>query len=258
MKTLPLLISLLCPTGLAADTISIPFDRILDQPDITGTFLVSDITPQGDGRCALSVTARVPSLFDQLDAMGRARENMGGNTHRLYWVGPTNLTSANGNTITMSSRARYELWGEIDVLFDTIKTKILQDTKTVDLLLVVDWDAAANALSLRYDITNIRNFPGEVEGWLRTLGVDFGGQERLTVPQNDTLAELAPEIIAGPAFAAYQRGLDIRVDATLVLPNRDLVWGLSVDSCITLQSLVQNDAQKATDLVLWLITDLSQ
>ena len=170
MKSLLFAFICLVPFGCYAQSSEFSLQSLFSGSGVTGTLSLQNVE-QVEERCALTLIATLPSLFAELDQIGRSKGNMGSSRNRLYWVGPTRLRGVGQpGTILLTSRARYESWTYIDIGIDKIKTRNFRDTKTVDLSLGVNWKNQTDTLSLNYEIQNIRTFPGSIESGLRSLG----------------------------------------------------------------------------------------
>lgn len=247
MRALIVAAILTLPLSVQAQSAFIPLEDLFGDVGLSGTLAVESILPKGD-RCAISVNVVAPALLSEIDRLGRSQGNMGSSRNRLYWVGPTRLRGVRGpNTILLTSRARYESWTYIELVFDTIKNENFQDTKTVDLRLSVDWNSAAKTLKLSYEIQNIRNFPGSLEAALRGLGLQLGGLSTFDLPDTSSTERLEPEITEGPTFEATSdgKGLTIAAVVTANLPRN-----LLVDSCVALRSALAAEPEKLSDFAV--------
>ena len=203
----------------AADGYERPLSDLVPNLPVSGTLAVTGDPKREGDRISASVTISAPDLFRDLDALGRGRGNMGSFEHRLYWVGPTSLSGIeDGRVVRLASRARYENWIRIKVLFDEIKNKNFQDTKGKDLTVEPDWLPGEKLLRLEYRLDNIRNFPGELERILQDLGVRFGGETELRITDDAAFAALDPEIHSWTARAINNNAglafdVDLSVDA---------------------------------------------
>jgi len=242
----------------SASALSIDLSRFLVGEAVSARVDLHGIQAKGD-RCHLDVTLSAPRLWSDLDAKARARGNLNSSRNRLYWVGPTRFRGIEGgNTVLLTSRARYESWAIVKVFGSEIKNKNFQDTKTVDFLLRPRWDAAGDRLSLDYEIQNVRNFPGEIERVLKRSGVEFGGSANFRVPRDDAMQQLDPRIEVPLAFSPTPNGngLAVRTVVSLTLPPVEVFLGLTVDTCITLKGLLETIPDKAAALAIGLIARL--
>jgi hypothetical protein len=226
-----------------------PLSELAPGLAIDGTISVPE-TPRFVGdRIVATVVLSAPSLFADLDRIGQSKGNMGGCNSRLFWVGPTRLNGVpSTGAIRVTSRARYEQWTCVDLLFDKLKTELFRDTKTIDLSLRPVWDQASQSLTLLYSLDNIRNFPGEFEQQLRRLGVEFGGQTRVSVASSATFAALDPQIARwAPRAINDNAGLALDIELSL---NRTAVMG-EISEQLGLQELVPDLVGGALSLVGW-------
>ncbi len=209
LRPLAVFFGLACATPLAAQEAVWPISAFAPGSPVQGTLSLTEAEFR-DGRCHLSGIVRAPALWSDLDALARARGNMGSNEARLYWVGPTHArdVAADGSTL-LSTRVRFESWAHIKVLFDTVKTKLFQDTKTVEFRVTPRWDGNANRLTLDYALVNIRNFPGEFERLAADLGAQFAGRHTVDLPDTPQTRALDPRIDSGPDFSAHGNGLQV-------------------------------------------------
>ena len=238
---------LFLPLSAKAQSAFIPLQDLFGDVGLSGTVAVESISPKGD-RCAISVIVVVPALLSEMDELGRSQGNMGSSRNRLYWVGPTRLRGVEGpNTILLSSRARYESWTYLELVFDTIKNKNFQDTKTVDLRLFADWNRAAKKLKLSYEVQNIHNFPGSLEAALRGLGLQFGGSSTFDLPDTSSTERLEPEITEGPTFEATSDGKGLTISAVV---TANLPRNLLVDSCVALRSALAAEPEKLSEFAM--------
>jgi len=113
-------------------------------------------------RMLLLLTMRLDSLAEKLDRVltGRLNEAC---EHRLYWVGATDVRALDAH-LRLSSRVRYEFWQCIDLILVDVKTRILQDTKSVTWKLYID-PAPIDDLEISAELTNIEKFPDALERW---------------------------------------------------------------------------------------------
>ena len=188
----------------------VAFSDLNPDTDVTGTLIVQSLTPVDD-TLELKLTAVAPRLFEELDAKGQGRGNLGSCELRLYWVGPTRVRAAQALRVDVTSRARLEGWSCF-----LGKTRLLRDTKTLDFAITASWAAQPTAIDLNVDLTDIRNFPDELEGVLRDLGVSMSDTTDLPLGKPEDLAALKPRI-AALAFSAEPGGVGLTLDATLVL-----------------------------------------
>lgn len=247
MRVFILVALLAVPLSARAQSASILLQDLFGDIGVSGTLAIDSIAPEGD-RCTISVIVSAPALFSELDRLGQSQGNIGSSRNRLYWVGPTRLRGVQGpSTILLTSRARYESWTYIEVLFDTIKTKNFQDTKNIDLRLSVEWNGDINTLLLSYEIQNIRNFPGSLEAALRSLGVRFGGSSTLPLPETSAAEQLQPEITEGPLFEATSDGNGLTVSAIVAvkLPRYVLI-----DSCVALSSALATEPATLSNFIV--------
>lgn len=125
-------------------------------------------------RVTLTLPVPIASLGTELDTHIKARKRGGSCSKRLYWVGPTRIIGQTGDTLHMSTRARFELW-----TCGLIKTRILRDTKTLDAN--VRFIVTDDAISVRGELANIRNFPNWAEHILKAwFNVDFAKIQKIT------------------------------------------------------------------------------
>lgn len=166
-------ISNISATSTIADLYSVDIRRIDPDFPVDATLFVEKYDADRS-RTTAAFRIEAPNFFAQADAIGRAKGNMGSSRNRLYWVGPTRFTGTDGGWgFTARSRARYESWTYVELIFDTLKTKNFQDTKTVDLAISPTYQPTTGVITIEYKLLNIRNFPGELEQILRWLGVEF-------------------------------------------------------------------------------------
>ena len=125
-------------------------------------FKIDNIDPN---RIVFLTNIRFDSLPENIDTYLRQRGDfISGCSKRLYWVGNTSIRGV-GTTLKLSSRARYEQWTCIKVLGKRIKTRLIQDTKTLDWDLSLEQNGIEFAVIAR--LTNIRNFPNFLENEFR-------------------------------------------------------------------------------------------
>ena len=212
-----------------------------DSP-ISGTIEIVD-TEALDERVRLTLAITAPRFFDELDAIARARGNLGSFEHRLFWVGPTRTKSASGSRVMVQTRARYENWIKVKLLGQEIINKNLQDTRSFDVAVTPAWIAEANRLDLTVELLNIHDFPGSLESVLADLVGGFIRTTTVYVADPDDFARLDPvfePIIAEElpdkrglrttlAFTATETGAtDLMKEAGFALPNPlkvfDALW----------------------------------
>lgn len=229
-----------------AQAASLPLDTLFSDLGISGTLTITSITPEGT-RCRIAATAETPDMLAELDRKGQAEGNMGSDWNRLFWVGPTALQSVEGpGTLRLASRVRYENWIEIDFGFDTLKTKTIQETLDVDLQMRVQWDGDLDTLSLAYQLVGIRGVPDEILSALGQLGLQMGGASEMSLPATETTQTLSPQIEDGPRFRATPDGKGLYTDLTV---SAELPRTALVNSCIALQSALQNTPERLADFL---------
>ena len=111
-----------------------------------------------------------PELFTVLDStMGRKgdleRDRW---SQRIYWIGNTQVLSVVGQEadhLRLSTAIRYEQWTRVDLLFDTVTTRLFRMTKTVDWKFWIP-EAVLSNITLYAKVTNIRDFPDWLENEL--------------------------------------------------------------------------------------------
>lgn len=124
-----------------------------------------------------------PELFTVLDStMGRRGDLEQDHwSRRIYWIGNTRVLSAVGQEadhLRLSTAIRYEQWTRVDLLFDTLKTRLFRVTKTVDWKFWIP-EAVLSNIALYAKVINIRDFPDWLENELDLrLTESFG----LTLP----------------------------------------------------------------------------
>ncbi|WP_146345821.1 hypothetical protein [Falsiphaeobacter marinintestinus] len=196
--------------GLAQPLGNVAFSSLDPDTPVSGTLSVNSLTPNGD-RLDLSLSAAAPTVLDQLDTLARNAGNLGSCEARLYWEGPTRVTSAQGDRADLTTRVRGEFWA-----CSPFKTRLIRDTKTVDLALTPIWHPDPPGLSLKVEITNIHNVPGDFEAALRASGVRLSDELEVPLGDHDLLSTLAPQVhslqVSAPPGAA---GLTITTDLSL-------------------------------------------
>jgi len=213
----------------------VPISQIAPDSGLTGDVLFLGLAASPDGPI-LHLAIEVPELTAALDAAGFALGNLGSSRHRLYWVGPTDFSDAGaGGMVTASSHARWEEWADLDPFGDHL-TRLLRDTKKLNLAIRPIWDTATGTLSVEVVLLNIDNVPGEVEQWLQRLGVDFTRRARLFDLPDSITAQYAPVLVVQAATLLHG-GRGVRYDLRLALhgdavpqtlPGLMLAfWGLS-------------------------------
>lgn len=162
------LFSGICMAFLSASFCSAQqFDRKLSDiaPDggINGDLSISNIRLAG-GRLHAVATISIPDLAADVDQKLKPLGNMGSSRKRLYWAGHTNIDRVGQDCrISASSRARAEFWGY--VLGG--KTRIFRDTKTIEYSIMPLWVMETKTLSIRANLTNVRNLPNWTEDMFR-------------------------------------------------------------------------------------------
>lgn len=200
--------------GAGAQIASFALMDVAPKSPVPGIVTVDTVVRAGqDYRVTLTVHS--DTLFADLDQIGRAQGNIGSNTSRLYWVGPTRGSHVAGRTTFVTTRARFEHWAIIKLLFDTVKTKTIQETKTVTISVVPTW-SPPRTLSLAYRIENIANFPDDLERRLQHLGVSFGGRTTVTIADEALFEALNIRVHdIKPRLIADGRGLALNIDVSL-------------------------------------------
>lgn len=196
--------------GLTQPLGSVAFSSLDPDTPVSGTLTINDLTPNGD-RLDLSLSAAAPTVLDQLDTLARSAGNLGSCEARLYWEGPTRVTSAQGDHADLTTRVRGEIW-----TCGFLTTRLIRDTKTVDLALTPIWNPDPPGLRLKVEITNIHNVPGEFVAALRASGVGLSDVLDVPLGDPDLLSTLAPQVhslqVTAPQGAA---GLTITTDLSL-------------------------------------------
>lgn len=161
----------------ATQQITLPIDRSVSYEGTP----VGKVNSLGISAGRLTVSAVLfPDLFAVLDSkmsqMGDLERDHW--SQRIYWVGNTHLLSTAGqqtNHLMLATRIRYEQWAKVDLVLDTLKTRLFRDTKTVEWRLWIPQAELSNVV-FRGKVLNIRNFPN----WLEST-LDLRVEESLNV-----------------------------------------------------------------------------
>lgn len=171
-------------------------------------------------RVSVSIPVPIENVGAKVDALIKAKGRKKKNGFRVSWHGPTVIRKQIGDTLYVSSRVR-------------VSHKWLgRDTKTVDgtIRFFVD----GNAIALRGELENIRNFPNWVEhvvdAW---FNVEFGRIVRII--DRDRLAETPILSGVNAQIDAVQiaqvpdtQDVVVTVTASFVPPNvGDLATGIA-------------------------------
>lgn len=114
-----------------------------------------------DTEVTISITIEdVPQLID--GSLKKIGDMIGGCSKRLYWVGKTKFDKVENNNVDFHSKIKYEQW-----LCLLTKTKVFQDTKTVDMTIFVEFNDESQNLEVKGQVRNIRNVPNWVENILK-------------------------------------------------------------------------------------------
>jgi len=194
---------------LGGEAVAQGYDLIALAPDspVSGTLSAGDAVA-AQGRVTVPLTLDLPALLAELDAEGAARGNLGSDEHRLSWLGPTSVLGVDPDgSVILRTRAHYEYWN------DVLDIRVLEMSRDVDLRMRPVWDDAAKSLALDVEVLNIRDVPGEVEQWMRDLGVTLGGRLDLFDPDAAELGAIGLRL--DPAGAeAIPGGLRLRFVAS--------------------------------------------
>lgn len=152
-------------------------------------------------RTTVSLPVVITNIGAELDRRLIAKGRGGSCSSRLYWVGPTQITGQTAQTLHVSTRARYEQYacGVRRGLFVGPKKDfyIGRDTKRFDAN--VRFIVTGDEIAVRGELTNIRNFPNDLEKILRKwFNVDFAKVikvvDRNRLAQNPILEGVEPRI----------------------------------------------------------------
>jgi len=195
-RRLALMTFLALPTfwpSFARSQISFTLEQSLPQTGLVGRITLLETTVT-DESTAVRIAVDIPALATFLDAQGQARGNLGSSRKRLYWVGPSRITGVrDGGCLTVQTRVRLELYVDFDPFGNSL-TYTGRDTKTVDLGLCTIWSDAEGRLEIAVEVLNIRNFPGEVEQWLRRAGIDFSARMGVIDLSPEQVAAFTPTL----------------------------------------------------------------
>jgi len=143
----------------------------------------------------------ISNIGAELDRRLIAKGRSGSCSSRLYWVGPTRITGQTGQTLHFTSRARYEQYAcgvrRYGIFGPREDVRIFRDTKRLDAN--VGFVITDSEIAVRGELTNIRNFPNDLENILRNLfNIDFAKVikivDRDTLAQNPILNGIEPQI----------------------------------------------------------------
>lgn len=208
---------------------------------ISGTIALGDVAQNGD-RLRLELAGRFPALLDELDTQMRARGNLGDECGvRLFWTGPTRFRQG-GETLRLTGRARFELWGCVKIFGSTTKTRMLESTHDLELSLQPVWDADERKLWLDVRLDNIREFPGEGEQILRRAGVKFSKRVDVPLGDQDRLRQLDPQLESYSFEQVGDRGAGLSV--TLSADRLSLIDLLREEAGIDIQSMLSQSLRR--------------
>ena len=131
-------------------------------------------------RLLITSTVRLDSLLSVLDATLAGRGNLRGRfSQRLYWRTGTTIRHG-GRTLGLTSRIRYEQWTRIDLLFETLTTRLFRISTNVEWKLFVP-PGRLNKLKIIAEVTNVTEVPPIIEEW---LGLRIRGDIDIPIPIN--------------------------------------------------------------------------
>ena len=159
-------VALLVAGYATAQEIKIAIDRDIPYEGVSVGRVQSLVVSVG----RLTVSALLlPKLLGVLDAklssMGDLERDHW--SRRIYWRGSTRFLSEIGketDRLMLSTRVTYDQWTKIDLLFDELKTRVFEITKTVEWVFWIP-ESDLSGVTLRGKVTNIKDFPN----WLEDL-----------------------------------------------------------------------------------------
>ena len=196
---------MLLPVLAAAQTPGVELEHVRFEPD-----------PRNNGRILVHVEAKIEGFLAAVDHQISAAMSHSC-SRRPSRVGNTRILRA-GNLLWLSTPMRYEQWTCIDLLVDTLKTRIFRKTFDAEWSIRVNSPARLSDLRLTAGLENAKGIPGEIEQW-------FDLQERLRTSINipvptdcgdcscgDLMGSLDP--IAERIAFDYRGGQDLSVRLT--------------------------------------------
>lgn len=256
-----LMSALFCLCAAPVTAVTLDIKHFLPEAPVTGTVRIAEVSaaPQA-GRCVIDLDFTLPNLMTELDRYAKSGGNHGSSRNRLYWVGSTRLVSASGGVINLASRARYESWAYARLFGNDAKTRLLEDTKNLDLRVTTSWDNADDRLIIIGQITDVRGLGADIEN---SLGVRDPKRLELNLSDSETLVDLMPRLEAQPEFAATPNnsGLTLRLRVSALLPELKFSaapWMnfLVVDSCLLFQTAINDNPDVATEFLKSLASKL--
>ncbi|MEM7711646.1 MAG: hypothetical protein AAF264_13060 [Pseudomonadota bacterium] len=169
-------------------------------------------------RCAVAVEVTVPDLWSQFDRLGRAQGNVGSESDRLYWVGPTQLRVINGYDIRLQSRTLTESWAAVE----DAEAPETRDTSTVNLTVSPSWDGSSQTLALDYDMDGAAEVPKAIEDVMAGFGAHLNQSIQLA-PSEESADGYGARFEKGPSFShgSRSKGLVISFTASADLDEGD-------------------------------------
>lgn len=136
---------------------------------------IENIRLDAPSRLLISSTARFDSFSRTLDRILTSRGNFGSCPKRIFWAGNTSIRDA-GESLALSSRARYEQW----ICSSTLgfKTKLFRSTFTVHWRLFIRPGEIEN-IRIEARLENIDDFSDSLE---ELLGLRIKENIRIPVP----------------------------------------------------------------------------
>ena len=156
--------------------------KVMFQKRTIGSVKKFEVTSDKEdpSRLLITSTVRLDSLLSVLDDTLVGRRNLRGRfSQRLYWQGGTTIRHG-GQTLGLTSRIRYEQWTRIDLLFETLTTRLLRVSTNLEWVLGVE-SGGLDELKIVAEITNVRNVPPIVEEW---LGLRIRRDIKIPIPTN--------------------------------------------------------------------------
>lgn len=198
---------------LAATVMLLPALAAAQPPDIGLESLRLEPDPNYSARMLVHMEVEVGGFLTVVD-----QQISGAMTHscssRPSRVGATSILRA-GDLVWLSTPIRYEQWTCVDLLFDTLKTRLFRTTFDAEWSIRVNSPAKLGDLRLTAGLENAKGIPGEVEQW-------FNLQERIRTSINIPIptdcgtcqcAELVGDLdpIAEKVTFDYRGGQDLLV-----------------------------------------------
>ena len=135
---------------------------------------------EDSSRLLISSTVRLDSILSVLDSTLNGRGNlMGRFSQRLYWRTGTTIRHG-GPILGLTSRIRYEQWTRVDLLFETLRTRLFSISTNVEWVLFVE-PGGLDKLKIIAEVTNVRDIPPSIEEW---LGLRIREDIQIPIPTN--------------------------------------------------------------------------